>query len=381
VLAGQRVIFIFNTLDLGGAERQGLLLARLLLREVGARVEVWGFTGPGRVAELCDAWGIPWRVVPVSWGSGYGRRTRALLRLATALRRARPRVLLPYTLLPNVLCGLVWRWTGARLCVWNQRDLGLGMTGSALERRALAGTPLFIANSQHGAEQLTASFGAPPERVRVIRNGVEPAEPESNRREWRARLGVDDACFLAGMIANLSDFKDHETLLRAWRRVADAFAAEGRKAVLLLAGRFENTHDRLQALAANLDLGSTVHFLGKVDDVAGLLGAIDLGVLSSRCEGCPNGVLENMAAGLAVTGTDIPGIREALGEDAVPWLAPPGDDEALAARILALAADADLRASLGERNRRRVAEVFAPARMYAEMTAVITDGLMGRGSR
>jgi glycosyltransferase involved in cell wall biosynthesis len=378
-LSGQRVIFVFNTLDLGGAERQGLLLARHLLREERALVEVWAFIGPGRAAELCDEWGIPWRVVPVAWGAGRARRARALFRLAAALRRARPRVLLPYTVLPNVLCGLVWRWTGARLCVWNQRDEGRGLTGTRHERQALAGTPLFISNSHHGAGLLTASFGVPPAWVRVVYNGVEPPVPEGDRQSWREHLAVSESCFLACMVANLHDYKDHATLLRAWRRVADAFAADGREAVLLLAGRFDTTHDRLKALAYDLELGRAVRFLDKVDDVAGLLTAVELGVFSSRCEGVPNGVLECMASGLAVAGTDIPGIREALGEDNLPWLAPPGDDEALAARILALAADPGLRASLGEQNRRRAAGVFAPERMCAEMTAAIVDGLAHKG--
>jgi len=364
-LSGRRIIFVFNTLDLGGAEWQGLLLARYLLRAEGARVEVCGFTGPGRLAELCDTWGIPWRVIPVAWGVGRGRRARALLLLASGLRRARPHVLMPYTVLPNVLCGLVWRWTGARLCVWNQRDEGRGLTGTRLERRALAGMPLFISNSRHGAELLSASRGVPPAKVHVVYNGVEPMAPEGDRQSWRARLGVDDGCFLACMVANLHNYKDHETLLRAWRRVVDAIAVDSREAVLLLAGRFGNMHDRLKALAYDLELGRAVRFLDKVDDVAGLLAAVDLGVFSSRCEGVPNGMLECMMSGLALTGTDIPGIREALGEDGLPWLAPPGDDEALAGRIMALAADPALRATLGGQNRRRVAEVFAPERMYA----------------
>jgi len=378
-LSGRRIVFVFNTLDLGGAERQGLLLARHLLREEGARVEVCGFTGPGRLSELCDAWGIPWRVISVAWGEGRKRRARALLCLATGLRHAHPHVLMPFTVLPNILCGLVWRWTGARLCVWNQRDEGRGLTGTLLERRALAGTPLFISNSRHGAELLSTSLGVPPARIHVVYNGVEPLQPEGDRQSWRARLGVDDGCFLACMVANLHNYKDHETLLRAWRRVADACATNGRQAVLLLAGRFDNMHDHLKALAYDLELGRAVRFLGKVDDVAGLLAAVDLGVFSSRCEGVPNGMLECMTNGLALAGTDIPGIREALGQDGLPWLAPPADDEALATRILALAADPALRVSLGEQNRRRVAEVFAPARMYAEMTAVIAGALPHKG--
>ena len=63
------------------------------------------------------------------------------IRLAWALRRARPDVILPYTMRPNVLCGVLRRLAGARFCVWNQRDAGLQRMGpSSREARGRAGT-------------------------------------------------------------------------------------------------------------------------------------------------------------------------------------------------------------------------------------------------
>src|SRR2546422_3401192 len=47
-----------------------------------------------------------------------------------------------------------------------------------------------------------------------------------------------------------------------------------------------------RSLAFDLGLGKSVHFLGQVTDVSGLLAASDLAVFSSRSEGSPNGVLE-----------------------------------------------------------------------------------------
>ena len=89
----------------------------------------------------------------------------------------------------------------------------------------------------------------------------------------------------------------------------------------MLAGRPEGRRELLEVLARDLGLGERVRFVGDVDDVAGLLGASDVGVLSSTpLEGCPNAVIESMAAGLPVVGTDIPGVREALGDEGRPFL-------------------------------------------------------------
>jgi glycosyltransferase involved in cell wall biosynthesis len=86
-----------------------------------------------------------------------------------------------------------------------------------------------------------------------------------------------------------------------------------------------------------------------------------------------------MASGLAVAATDIPGTRDALGEEGQSMLTPPGDHMALAANIVRLLCDADLCQQEGERNRRRVAQVFSAERMCAQMTEVIAGLLNHKG--
>ena len=81
-----------------------------------------------------------------------------------------------------------------------------------------------------------------------------------------------------------------------------------------------------------------------------LLDACDLAILSSRSEMYPRAVAEPMGVGLPVAGTDVPGIREVLGEPGKAFLAPAGDAAALADAILQLALDPDLRAQVGRAN-------------------------------
>jgi glycosyltransferase involved in cell wall biosynthesis len=348
-----------------------------LSREQRAEVEVWGYGERGRAAELCEEYGVAWRSapVPLPWS---GRRLTQLKRLAVfarELRRARPDVILPFMFMPSVACGLVWRLTGARLCVWNQRCEGRDRLGRWAEKLAVRFTPCFVANSEHGADFMVRTLGIRRDLLHVVHNGVQLAPPQWDRAKWREHLGVSDDCLLACMVANLQMYKDHVTLLKAWRIVVDRLKAMNRQSVLLLAGRFDETHHSLKALAYDLELGRGVRFMGQVKDVSGLLGAVDMGVHSSVNEGCPNGVLECMAAGLAVAGTDYPGIREAVGARGYEFLAPPGDDVALAERIIALALNPEARREAGTANSLRIESEFRPLNMYRKMLSLIAGGL------
>jgi glycosyltransferase involved in cell wall biosynthesis len=181
------------------------------------------------------------------------------------------------------------------------------------------------------------------------------------------------------MVANLHTFKDHRTLIKAWRTVVDKLSEIDQFPVLLLAGRFDDTYSTLKELTSELNLDESVRFLGQVNDVSGLLSAVDLGVHSSVNEGCPNGVLECMAAGLPVVGTDYPGIREAIGPNGYGFLAPPTDADALGDQIVRLARDPEMRRQAGLLNRSRIENEFGARTMYEKTLAVIREALDGSG--
>jgi glycosyltransferase involved in cell wall biosynthesis len=384
-LEGRRVVFVLNWAVLGGAERAALGLASHLARVEGADVAFCALTAAeGRGRRAAAELGLPWVPVPVSWGGSAAAKARGLARLAAGLRRLRPDLLLPFCTVPNVLCGLVWRATGARACVWNQRDVALSSRLRPwLVRRAARATPLAIACAQHVADFLVERLGADPERVRVVYSAAELPPARESREAWRARLGLGRDDLAVCVLAHLHRFKDHPTLLRAWRTVCDRLEEDGRSAVLLLAGRPAGTEDALRALSADLGLGRRVRWLGDVEDVGGLVRASDLGALSSRAEGLARGLLECMAGGLAVAGTDVPGIREAVGPAGEPFLAPPGDADGLAAAILRLLGDAELRRRLGLANAERVGTVFSPERTTDAYAALLAELLSARepGSR
>ena len=374
-LEGLRVVIVLKWAGLGGAERQALVLARHLVEVEGAVVEVRALNNAdGRARERFRDAGIPWVAIRGRWRGSPPRTATRLARGAVFLRRARPDVLLPYCDVPNVVSGLLWRYTGARTCVWNQRDTLSFTLGERLAGRALRNSPMILSNSDHGAEFI-AAHGAPRERIRIVPNGVDLPPPAASRPEWRRRLGVGSSDLVVSSLAHFYARKDHETLLVAWQRALARADGDRSSLTLVLAGRPEGRVDVLRDVAHNLGVDDRVRFVGDVEDVAGLLEASDVSILSSPTEGCANAVLESMAAGLPVVGTDIPGIRDALGEGQREFLAPLGDADALGAALSRLCDDDALRSAVGGRNLERQRAVYGRERMVEETMRAIVDGL------
>lgn len=368
-LHGLKFTFVFGNLELGGAERQGLHLAEYLQKECGAKVRVVGLgPAPGRLSELCEERGIPWSGVDFHWG--LRRRIPSLLRALRLLTQDKPDVLVSYTRVPNMVCALGWRRIGAKLCVWNQADEGLLMNRLPHYRFAVSRAHCFISNSTGGKEFLVRSYGLAPQEVHVIYNGICAGTPKLSREKWRAQLEAAAESLVVTMIANLSPYKDHPTLIRAWKEVVERgeFASPP---LLVLGGRFDGEEKGLAQLAESLGIADLVRLPGKIDDVPGLLAASDLFAYSSKSEGIPNAVLEAMAAGIPVAGTDIPGIREAVGPEGAGYLVRVGESAELAEKILALAKDRELRASLGRSLKARIEEKFTLESMCRESARLI----------
>ncbi len=372
-LADKRILFVFCSLELGGAERQGMHLARRLKYQ-GCDVRILStLPGKGPVSEMCEAAGIPWRTSRFLWPCRKSSLVRDGLRFFWSLHHDKPDVVLPYTTSPNVACGLFWRWSPAQVCVWGQRNTG-DLRGDRVERRAFGRVSAVICNARHEAGFLRQTFGVARTPVHVVHNGTELEACRRTRHAWREALGIGDDAVVASMLANFRFQKDHETLIEAWRRIMESLPDGGVAPHLVLAGAPQSSHDRVVSMVHALGArGATIHMTGPVDDVPGLLAASDVGVLSSRREGLPNAVVEYMAAGLPVVATDLPGTREALGDRYEEQFCAPGDDSALAAALRQMLTDSAQRSRIGGYNAQRAATEFSVSRMCGETVAILQD--------
>src|SRR5262249_4177146 len=200
-------------------------------------------------------------------------------------------------------------------------------------------------------------------RVRVIYNGIDTAafangchDREAVRRDLG--LGADD--FVILLVARLDYLKDHATAVRTLERVARSRP----DARLVLVGEGPE-RPKIEDQVRRLGVAAGVRFLGLRQDVARLLRATDLFLLTSVSEGIPLTVLEAMAAGLPVVATRVGGLAEVVVDGETGLLAPPGDDAALAGAVLRLAADPGARRRMGRRGQERAHTVFSEGQMHA----------------
>ena len=119
----------------------------------------------------------------------------------------------------------------------------------------------------------------------------------------------------------------------------------------------------LERQIKQLSLTKRVLLPGFREDVLSLVKSADLFVMSSVTEGLGSAVLDAMAMGLAVVGTTAGGIPEAVVVGVTGELVPPAEPKALAAAIVKLLKDGELRRSYGNAARTHVAEHFGVDKM------------------
>ncbi len=111
---------------------------------------------------------------------------------------------------------------------------------------------------------------------------------------------------------------------------------------------------------------------GRVDDVRAELAACSVFVLPSYREGTPKSTLEALASGRPVITTDVPGCRETVRHEVNGLLVPAKDANALAAACVKLAADAEIRARMGDASRAFAVERFDVRSVNAQIIDALT---------
>jgi glycosyltransferase involved in cell wall biosynthesis len=199
----------------------------------------------------------------------------------------------------------------------------------------------------------------------MIYNGIEvqPANSGGSASDAaaRARLGIKDGP-VVGIIARLSEVKGHVYLIRAMPKVL----AQIPEARLVIVGEGKIKPD-LVSLCERLGIIRSVYFISEIPDLPQALALMDVFVMPSLNEGLGLSLMEAMAAGREVIGSNVGGIPNLIRHEDTGILVEPSNEGQIAEAIVRLLGDKSQREQLGLRAREFILENFS-ARAMVEQT-------------
>ncbi|MBI5239829.1 MAG: glycosyltransferase family 4 protein [Elusimicrobia bacterium] len=341
-----KVVHIVTRLDLGGAQQNTLHTVRTLDAQ---RFEAVLLCGPGGVL---DAEASPRRVFVESLVREISpwRDLRAFLELRRLLLKEKPAVVHTHSSKAGILGRLAAWAAGVPVIVHTFHGFGFhegqGLAVRWLyvlaERLAAAVSTALVFVSRENQRYAKGYGVGKPERYELIRSGVTLSDfpARCDAAEKKRSLGLEASARLVLSVGNFKPQKNPEDFLAAARLVARARP----DAAFVFVGDGP-LRGKLEAEAGELKPRFVMP--GWRRDVAELLAAADVFVLTSLWEGLPRALVEAMKSGVVPVCYATDGVKDLVrsGENGI--LVPQRDAAALAQRVKDLLGDEALRRRLG----------------------------------
>lgn len=346
------ILFFITSLDVGGAERQVLDLARRLISR-NHNVLIVYLTGSGRLVSSDNS------ISAIGLGStkSISGAVRSFLSLRALIKSFKPDVVHSHMVHANLFARLVRLVTHIPRLICTAHNTNEGGRLRMYAYRMTNFLADVTTNVSRGAVEAFESKGAVKHgQMLFVPNGIDTDKftfDESTRLDIRSSEGIlsDGKVILA--VGRLVAAKDYPNLLRAF----EILCRVDKTITLWIIGDGE-LKSELIALCEELGIFKRVKFFGIREDVADFYSSADVYVLSSAWEGFGLVVAEAMAAERVVVATDCGGVKEVVGEEG--FMVQPGNVEELAVAIkLALDMDTSAAQALGRLARQRVIDNYS----------------------
>lgn len=235
---------------------------------------------------------------------------------------------------------------------------------------------VILCNSQRTAEGVRRA-GAPPGKIRVIANIVDPPHEHV---DLRSLLGLPSDVLLVGTVGWISRNKRVEDFVA----LASALSALGPKVRFVIIGGWGGDADYnaqiARAIADSPNRTSIIH-TGILKDAAGYMASLDVLVCPCFTESFGRTVAESLASGTPAIGVRSCAAAEIVDHGKTGFLVSEGDVTAMAEYTRALLADPGQRRSFGELGRTTVEARFSSAALLPRFEAMYRElhGRRGRG--
>ncbi|HEY9426077.1 MAG TPA: glycosyltransferase [Gemmatimonadaceae bacterium] len=351
-----RVALVAGTLGQGGAEKQLLYLVRALLA-MEAEVVVCSLTRGEYHESALRELGVEPR-----WIGRHANPAVRTVALAAALRDFGPHIVQSAHFYTNLYVSLVAPLYGAMSIGTARSDIVHEVAANGSWGRWLLRLPGSLLVNSYAAKRNAVKYGRDDEDVHVLPNVIDLAafdeaaalEREADGDASRPVGGGSGEVTVVG-VGTLVRAKRFDRFLRAMAMARSTGAPV--RGMIVGDGPELASLEELARQLGLLDGG--VSFVGRRGDIPRLLRGAHIYALTSEHEGFPNVVLEAMAAGLPVVATPAGDAAVVVEEDVTGYVVPHDDVEAMAAKLTALAASAELRGRLGTAGRRAVERRYA----------------------
>jgi glycosyltransferase involved in cell wall biosynthesis len=247
---------------------------------------------------------------------------------------------------------------------WYDNDLLVTLYGK-LDRFVLRNFARVVAVSDEVRQRLLQS-GTPPERIRIVRNGIDLRPFDGAAPSIRD----DSATLLVGLIGRLAWEKGVNVFLLASADVLTKFPA----ARFVVVGEGPD-RDKLEQSIVQLNIGRQVKMLGRRDDMPAVFASLDIMVSSSRQEGLPIAILEGMASSLPLVATSVGEVPTVVQDGVTGLIVPPDNVERLSAAIVQLLTDGAMRKRFGTAGRKLIEDEYSAQRMTADYLRVYQEAI------
>lgn len=262
------------------------------------------------------------------------------------------------------------------LCFHNTR-LPWGV-GKIIHPFSVHSADAYMLLSQRNLQFWRQHYPMPDSKVYIIPNGIplDDITPLSTdeRAQLRRAYGLEPEGFLVGLVTFFKEFKNLPGFVEVARRVIDS----GVSAQFVLAGDGPD-RPRVEAAIDHLHMRAHIVLPGAVPNAREWYPLFDVALMtSSSSEAFPLTLIEAMAAGLPVVATDVAGIPDIVVHGETGFLASPTELDKLAAYVVQLARDSELRQRMGAAGRQRALVEF-DVKVMVERYAQMFKEVAGRG--
>jgi glycosyltransferase involved in cell wall biosynthesis len=359
-----RIAFVAGTLGQAGAEKQLVYMARSL-QAAGADLRVYCLTRGEYYERHLRELGIEPRYFDGSRSIRFAKVPARMASLAAKLVRVKPHIVQSSHFFCNLYAGLWGRLSGTLSIGAMRNDLERERKGCGRWTRASLRLPSAIIANSMAARRGVDDYGIDPDSIIILNNAIELGS-------FDARSSAGDSAWdpvgspVAMAVGRMYPEKRFDRFLTALALARRTFP-ELRGVVVGDGPGWPGLRRQAEELGL---LPHGVLWLGRRDDVPALLARADMLVASSDHEGCPNVVLEAMAARRPVVTTPAGDAGVVVQDGTTGYVVPFDDVPAMADRMVRLAESPELRRKLGEAGRRRVEVDYGYDGLAGRLTSI-----------